>query len=296
MLLAADGPQFEVASIKPAPPPEGRGMSWGTHYDKALYTANNVALRDLLIAAFKLKDYQLQCPSWMETARFNINAKVPEGMPKEEINPMLQTLLVQRFKMEVRRERKELPAFTLTVAKGGPKLKEAEPDSNPPAPAMLDGTAPGSVSGVGGSADMAAMMARRGPPAKDKDGYPIPGKVGMSSSGSNGHTKVAGSTQPMSALVQFLSRLLGREVVDNTGLAGKYDFRFEFGGSVPMPGMARSPVMPPPGATAPAEAADPDGPTIFKALQDQLGLKLEPGKTQMDFVVIEKAEKMPIEN
>src|SRR3954469_20024566 len=105
LLLAGEQPpQFEVASVKPAPPPEGRGFSSSTHYDKALYTANNMALRDLVLAAFKLKDYQLQCPSWMETARYNISAKMPEGAAKEQTNPMLQTLLVQRFQMEVRRE------------------------------------------------------------------------------------------------------------------------------------------------------------------------------------------------
>ena len=132
-----------------------------------------------------------------------------------------------------------------------------------------------------------------GPPPKDKDGYPIPGKGDWASTSSNGETKLATDTQPIEKLVQFWSRMLGQEVVDKTGLTGKYTFRMAFSGEhAPIPGLGR-PAAPPQNSDT---ASDPGGPNIFRALQDQLGLKLEPGKVKMDVLIVEKAEKTPIEN
>jgi uncharacterized protein (TIGR03435 family) len=263
--------QFEVASVKPAPPPEGRGISSSTHYDKALYTANNVTLRELVRTAFGLKDYQLQTPTWMETTRFNITAKVPDAAPRDQVNAMLQKLLVERFKMEIRREQKDLPSYTLVVAKGGPKLKEVAPEE--PAPAT-DGASPGPTIGMG----QRGRPGMSGPPPKDKDGFPIASKGDWASTSSNGETKMVADTQPIDKLTQFLSRFLGQEVVDKTGLTGKYTFRMAFSGEhAPLPGMGR-PVAPPQSSDT---ASDPGGPNVFKALQDQLGLKLESGKIKM---------------
>jgi len=289
--VEAAQPQFEVASVKPAPPPEGRGISSSTHYDKALYTANNVTLRELVRAAYGLKDYQLQTPSWMETTRYNISAKFPEAAQRDQVNSMLQRLLTERFKMEVRREEKDLPAYTLVVAKVGPKLKQEAPAPPKPAETMTDAASQGPTIGMGRSGMGRPGMS--GPPPKDKDGYPIPAKGDWASTTSNGETKLAVDTQPIDKLTQFLSRFLGQEVVDKTGLTGKYSFRMAFSGEhAPLPGMGRPAMPPPPSDTA----SDPGGPNVFRALQDQLGLKLETTKVTMPFLVIDKAEKTPIEN
>ncbi|HJZ95225.1 MAG TPA: TIGR03435 family protein [Candidatus Solibacter sp.] len=274
------GQSFEVASVKAAPPPEGRGFTSTTHYDRALYTATNVTLKGMLMTAFDIKDYQIQCPAWMETARFNISARVPEGTPRDQINPMLQKLLVERFQIELRRDRKEMAAYTLTVAKNGPKLKETDPDSEAAntAPAIRNGTREGTEIGAGRGISAALGGARSG-----KDAFPVAGKGGFSSQTTQGRTRVAADGQPIANLATFLSRSLQHEVVDKTGLTGKYDFRLEFAADT------KAPVQP-------DGAAEPEAPTIFRALQDQLGLKLEAGRTQLDFIVIEKAEKTPIEN
>ncbi len=294
MVLAAGASaqgQFEVASVKPAPPPEGRGISSSTHYDKALYRAVNVTLRELVRTAYGLKEYQLQTPSWMETTRYNISAKVPEAAPRDQVNAMLQKLLVDRFKMEVRREEKDFPSYTLVVAKGGPKLKEAAAEQPKAAEAMTDGASQGPVIGLGGGG--MGRPGRSGPPAKDKDGFPIVSKGDFSSTSSNGETKLAVDTQPIDKLAQFLSRFLGQEVVDKTGLTAKYSFHLAFSGEhAPIPGIGR-PAAPPASSDT---ATDPGGPNVFKALQDQLGLKLETGKVRMESLVVEKAEKTPIEN
>jgi uncharacterized protein (TIGR03435 family) len=92
--------------------------------------------------------------------------------------------------------------------------------------------------------------------------------------------------------VKGLSRQLGRDVLDKTGLTGKYDFRLEYSNDGTMASPVPMPVM----AGVVRTESEPSGPTIFKALQDQLGLKLESGKAPMEVVVIDKAEKAPIEN
>jgi uncharacterized protein (TIGR03435 family) len=277
--------------VKPAPPPEGRGFSSSTNYDKALYTANNMTLRELVRSAYGLKDYQLQTPAWMETTRFNISAKVPAGAAREQVNGMLQKLLVERFQMEVRREEKDLPAYTLVVAKSGPKLKEVAPEEPKPADSATDGSSQGPRIGMGPGG--MGRPGSSGPPMKDKDGYPIPAKGDWASTSSNGETKLVADTQSIDKLVQFLSRFLGQEVVDKTGLTGKYTFRMAFSGEhAPIPGFGR-PAAPP---SNPDTASDPGGPNVFRALQDQLGLKLETTKVKMPFLIIDKAEKTPIEN
>ena len=288
---ASDAPiQFEVASVKPAAPPESGRFSSSTRRDQGRFTATNVTLKSLVMQAYVLKDYQLQCPGWMESERYDIVAKVPDSTPKEQVNAMLQNLLLERFKMTVHREQRDLPAYTLTVAKSGPKMKEFVPDPN--TPPMNDGAA----TGRGG---MPPMPPRFTPPPKDKDGYPIvSGRGGWSSSSSEGRTKMTAVGITMASLKDMLSRQLGQPVVDKTGLTGKYGFRLEYaadgmmGPPLPMPMQMRA------GASSgPVDGlSDASGPTIFRALQDQLGLKLEAGKTPVEIIVVEKADKVPVEN
>ena len=95
----------------------------------------------------------------------------------------------------------------------------------------------------------------------------------------------------MATLVRMLSGRLGRPVLDKTGLMGKYDFRLEFAAD-----QSQAPVFGGgDGGGAPLPAADPSGPSIFTAVQEQLGLKLESGKGPVEIIVIQHAEK-PSEN
>ena len=291
---AGDAPlRFEVASVKPAPPMDPRNFSSHSGPSPSRYSATNTTLKVMLRQAYQIKDYQLQCPGWMETERYDVNAKAPEGTSSKQVWAMLQNLLLERFQMTVHREQRDATIYILTVGKNGHKMKESAADPEPPPATEATGTAP--------------MIPPRpmGPPPKDKDGYPILSRSGWASSSSpDGLVKLIASRQTMSDLIRLLSNQLGRDVVDQTGLTGKYDFRLEFGGSGRMlPGMPPMPPFVQPGAaasTAPAsDVSDPSGasgPTIFGALQDQLGLKLEAGKAPREVIVIDKAEKTPIEN
>ena len=104
--------------------------------DGAICDIGSFSLRDLIRTAYEVKDYQItgadSLGSPMDAQRFNIQATMPEGATEKQVPQMLQTLLAERFKLVIRRETKEQSVYALVVAKGGPKLKEAEPD--PPAP------------------------------------------------------------------------------------------------------------------------------------------------------------------
>src|ERR1051325_4412045 len=108
--------KFEVASVKPAPPPTGNfirmGMSGGPGTSSpGQITMENVAMRDIITRAYSLKPYQLNAPDWMTSARYDIVAKVPANATKEQVPVMLQNLLAERFKLMVHRESKELPVY-----------------------------------------------------------------------------------------------------------------------------------------------------------------------------------------
>lgn len=289
------GQTFDVASIKPAPPPTGGGMRRvgssggpGTK-DPGLFTCTGCTVSMLVTQAYDLKRYQLSAPASLDEDRFNITARVPDGATKEQFRLMLQNLLAERFKLTVHHEKKEMPAYDLIVAKNGPKLKEAAPiaaSDTPPAPPPLP-YGPGR-----------AME-------RDKDGFPIfPTRPGPSLSMSMmpGKARLKAGSQSMDQLAAMLTNQLGKPVTDATGLKAKYDFTLTFASD----GMAMGfngvpPPPPPPGGggfappAAPSEASDPM-PDIFGAVQQQLGLKLDPKKGMIDVVVVDHAEKTPTEN
>jgi uncharacterized protein (TIGR03435 family) len=282
-LLAAcaaygQSPAFEVASIKPTPRPEGGGMRVGTTggpgtKDPGRWTCENMSFSNLVSMAFELKAFELNAPAWTNDERFNINAKVPEGATKEMFRAMLQNLLIERFGLRVHRESKEMQGFELVVMKGGPKFKESEPE--PPKEAGSDQ-----------AARPPAPMMR---PSIGKDGFPVmpPGASGTIMM--NGRARQQWMRQPMESIARNLSYQAGKPVSDATGLKGNYDVSLywltESLGAAP----------PPPPEAGPG-APEVSGPNLFTALQEQLGLKLEPRKVSIQVLVVDQAAKVPTEN
>jgi len=299
-----EGPDtFEVAAVKPAAPQaQGRFMI-GTRGgpgtpDPERLTLTNVNLKQILANAYDVKQYQIQGPSFLDTDRFDITAKIPKGATKEQARIMMQNLLVERFKMSLHREKKEFPIFGLVVGKNGPKMKESEE-----APAAVaggaDGPPPPPPPPPGGHLEMG------------RDGFPkMPpgaGRGGIMIMMMNGRFRMQANGQTMKGLADMLSNHLGRAVIDETRLTGKYDFTLDY---APEEGQMRGPMgmlpMPPqqhadvpaagPGAgPAPAGPAD-SGPNLVTAVQEQLGLKLESKKGPLDLIVIDRIEKVPTEN
>jgi uncharacterized protein (TIGR03435 family) len=274
---------FEVASIKPAAPQAmgrmqmGGGGGPGTP-DPGRIRFTNMPLRMLIMRAYDVQSFQVSGPSWMDSQHFDVIAKVPHGATKEEARMMLQNLLADRFKLKLHKESKEAPIYHLVVAKGGIRMKEASQTAAAPA------------EDAGGPPP--------GPPLRGKDGLlrTPHGQLGIQGM-RNGRMRMRGDAVTMARLTDILSMALGRPVVDKTGLTGAYDVTLDFSSE----GMGPGPKGPVAGAGGgnPAEApgdSDDSGPTIFTALQSQLGLKLESRKGAVDLLIVDSVEKLPTEN
>jgi uncharacterized protein (TIGR03435 family) len=277
---------FEVASIKPSPPPDGRGMRVGGtggpgSKDPGRWTVQNMSLSNLVTMAYNLKRYEYSGPSWLDAERFDITAKVPEGATREQFRQMIQNMLRERFGLQVHREKKELQGYDLVVAKNGPKLSESVPE--PPQP---EGTGRGTAS----------MPGPPGPPRLDKDGFPeLPPGRGSMMIMMNGRARSRQHESTSEQIANMLANQLSKPVTDATGLKGKYDFTLTWS-----TGNGMRAVPPPPGGGPESPLANmPDtdsGPTIFGAVQEQLGLKLESKKVTIELVVVDHIEKIPTEN
>lgn len=121
------GQEFEVVSVKP-----NKSLDNGSHLhsDQGRLTAENVSLRSMIVTAYGMKDFQVEGPDWLSSARFDIAAKFPEALPNDRekynagLRAMMQKMLEERFKLGVRRDRKTFPVYGLTVGKSGIKFQE----------------------------------------------------------------------------------------------------------------------------------------------------------------------------
>jgi uncharacterized protein (TIGR03435 family) len=265
-----DTPKFEVASVRRAAPPQpGVGVRDGARggpgtADPGQVAYTNLLLKDLLLTAYGVKSYQLAGPDWLGTERYDVIANIPPGATKEQFPRMLQDLLVERFKITLHHETKDLPLYDLVVAKNGPRLKpwQEKPDAEAVPPQT-----PGS------------------PPSVGKDGFPVVQPGHFVSTTVNGRVRIAASKFPISRLAGMLANQVGRPVLDKTGLAGLYDYTLEFSPESLASGLAAA--APPP---------DQDALSLFTAVQEQLGLRLEQKKGPVDVLVLDHVDKTPTEN
>jgi uncharacterized protein (TIGR03435 family) len=286
--------QFEAASVKPSPPPDGgrmmlvNGRGGPGSNDPTRLRFTNASLAQIVTHAYDIKNYQLTAPDWLNQQRFDIEAKIPTGATKEQANIMLQNLLAERFHMVVQHGSKEFQGYDLVLAKGGHKLKLSSPEdaafdqSQPRAPG-----APPPPPALGADGRMQL-------PKQDRPGL----MVMMRMSPKGAITQLNARAQSVNQLLNVIANQLSRPVNDGTGLTGKYDFQLEFSGDMPM-GMGGMPPPPPPGGgTNPPDAASPEdiAPALPTALQQQLGLRLESKKITLPTITIEKAGKTPTEN
>ena len=296
---------FEVASIKPAGPLDPAAIMSGKAHigmkiDSARVDIGMFALSDLIRTAYKLKSYQLVSPDWMNgisAQRWDIMGKMPPGTNKDQVPEMLQTLLAERFKLEFHKETKEHSAYVLTVAKSGLKMQEAPPD---PDPAKAEPPAPGEgPKAPAGNDNTQVKVTQTGDGATVTVGGGEAGPMKMNM-GPNGMHMEA-EKMPMDGLVEVLSKLVDKPIVDETGLKGKYKVALDIT-MAEMMQMARAagapiPANMPGGGAGPAEAAsDPSGGrSVFNTVK-ALGLNLEAKKMPIEIIIVDKCEKTPTEN
>ncbi len=305
---ASSAPGFEVATIKPAPPLDPAKIAAGQLHVGMKTDAGRVdvgffSLADLIRTAYRIKPYQLSGPDWMSSQRWDIIAKIPEGVSADQVPEMLQALLADRFKLVIHRASTEHSVYALVAAKGGAKLKEAEPD--PPAAATPDheGATPSDGKAmVVGSGDSEVRIARSpgGRGATIASGKFGQMKVGM---GEAGAIHMEFSKMKMTDLADMLSPFADRPVLDMTELTGAYQVTLNLS-MEDMMKIARSAGMGmgmmtggPSGdpSRSPADAASTPTNSVFMAVQ-QLGLKLEPRKAPVETIVVDHLEKTPTEN
>jgi uncharacterized protein (TIGR03435 family) len=257
-LVAAQGPQstdrptFEVASIKPNNSGESRNGADAAPSGRV--TVTNMTLYNLVRNAFELQAHELvsgeRMPSWIASQRWDIVAQGPplkDPSSRQLLRQMLRNLLVDRFKLNARRETREVPVYALVYARSdrqlGPQIRPSALDCAAQiAAARAPGTARGSVQQCG---------RRVGP------GY------------------IATFGTPLMDFATALSTSAGRFVIDATGLTNRFDLELKWN---PEPGTTD--------AGAPA-----DGASLFTAVQEQLGLRLEARRAPVNVLVIETAER-----
>ncbi len=294
---AAGAPKFEyeVASFKPNKPGNTTGgFRIGMSYPPDGFSAQNVTIQMLITQAYGIQPYQLSgAPDWLNTERFDVDAKMdaPTAEALQKLTPdernetrrrMLQALLADRLKLAVRSDTKELPVYNLVIGKNGSKLKESKPDDPATAPA------PGGPGAPVPSGGRNAVSFSTGGGGGFRGG---PGTV-MSVGGRGGEQSISANSVPISTLIRMLGTPLGRPVLDKTGLTGKYDISLKW---VPDESQVLTPPGGGPDGAIPPPLSDVSGPSLFTAVQEQLGLKLEAGKGPVLMIVIEHVEK-PSEN
>ena len=318
-------PSFEVASVKVAEPPKPdaqgrlfvmRGCRGGPGTsDPGTLTCDNTPLKQLLVRAYDLKNYQVEGPAWLDTDGYDIVAKVPSGTTKEQFNLMLQSLLAERFKVTAHRETKTLPVYALTVGKNGPKLKEvdaatlvASKAAAVAAPAPARGGAllappppPGAIGMSYSTSVPVGAMGRVGMPAMAKGPN---ARMGMMINNGSMVRTLSGYIT-MTQLVGSLSNALNRPVLDLTELTATYDVDLTWvpdGNDMMMPAMTSAMPMAAgmarggDGGREPADAASEPGLNLPQALQATLGLKLDPRKSPAEVLIVDHADKIPTEN
>jgi uncharacterized protein (TIGR03435 family) len=237
---------------------------------------SHVPVALLLRQALQKADYQMVgAPGWIATERYSISAKAPDGTPPAATTVLLVNLLKDRFQLATHLETREQPIFDLVMARAdarpGPDLKRTSAECQ----AIIEART---------AAAKAAAGAPAGPPP------PLPPMPGPNDPLPCGFLRspaglVASSGRTIAQLVSTLSDLVGRPVIDKTGLTGMYDvtLKFAYEGRIPGP-IGLLTVGPPP-------AVDADAPSLAAALQEQLGLKLEGARGPVEVVVIDKFEK-----
>lgn len=234
--------EFEVATLKLSPPPQGDriNINLGTAANGRV-ALTNATLSDCLKFAYGIAaDGQLVAPDWARSVRYDVVGQAPAPTPREELLIMLQKLLAERLKVVSHKEQRELAYLAVVQARGGSKLR----------PATLD----------------AATLA-------------------VSPAAPNIRGRIVSARMPMSILALLLSRFEKQTVLDRTGLDGFFEVKLEW---TPERDLAS------PTGTRPAISNE--APSLFAAIQEQLGLRLESRKGPMEVLVVDSAERTPADN
>ena len=249
-------------------------MVFGRQIDSAQVRFTQTSLRDFIRIAWAVRDYQIEAPSWLASARFNVSAKLPEACTQKQVPEMLQALLAERFALKVHRGSKDLPVYALVVRGDNLKIKESpgeQPDEHganlPEQVRLAGGGGRGGIVDYGGGSYFA-----------------LP------------HYRMEGRKLAMNVFAALLGAMADRPVIDQTGLSGRYDFDLELTEDDYDAITIRA-------AISIGEAQSPKDLQQLAAVGDplprvlrSLGLDLKPGKGRVEVLIVDDVRKDPREN
>jgi uncharacterized protein (TIGR03435 family) len=246
-------PAFEVASVKPT---NVSGTALVMLYPGGRLRATNFSLQGLISRAWHLQGDQVEGgPNWIRSEGFDIEAKAEGNPPAEQIWLMLRTLLAERFALRVRTETREFPVYELVVARNDGAL----------GPTLRTASGTNCISANPSGLPLAPFDINRPPCGA------LYSPVG----------RWTGRGVPIASLVSALARVAGRVVIDRTRLNGRFDVDLQWTDVAVL-------LQPDSGLL---EAPSGDGPSLFTALREQLGLKLEARRGPVEVLVVEHAER-----
>jgi uncharacterized protein (TIGR03435 family) len=249
------GPRFDVASIKPSAP-AARNTSIFFPPGGRLEVVN-MSLKEMIANAYNIQPFQISGgPGWLDSAHYDISAKAQAARKQDDVLVRLQSLLTERFHVTFRHETHEGPVYALVMARKDRK----------PGPQLLPAREGGCT-----RFDPANAFA--------VDSLKLCGNFEL---GPDGLTLVSA---PIASLTPRLARLLGRPVVDQTGLTESFNIHITWS-----PDQFFAMQLPPNG-----QPQDPTGPSIFTVFREQLGIELKSQRGPVEIFVVEHAEK-PSEN
>ena len=252
--------RFEVASIKRNNGDAQKAFVLQRFLPDGGFEGFNATLGSVIRLAYGLQDFQMVGgPSWVNTDRFDIQMRGPRGAVESEAPRRLQSLLAERFALKAHREKRDLPIYALVLARAdrslGPRLRRSQFDAEK-------------------LKEQDAKLLRENPATF------TPLQCGLAAGRRLGS---CGST--LAELATRFPMYVGRIVVDRTGLTGAYQYDLRFGDQ-PIPGAG-----PGGGFPFPTTPPDPDAPTLFTALEEQLGLKLVPQTAPVEVLVIDHVQQ-----
>jgi uncharacterized protein (TIGR03435 family) len=275
----AFAPEFEAVSVKAVEPGlrELYSMRGGPGTNEpSRIQFNRVTLVQLLMRAYDVWPDQVKGPDWIREREYNVAAVIPPGVSPEQFRVMLQRLLAERFRLRLHRESAEREAYELVLSGAEAKLRRWRPTNDEPAET---------------DAGVFPDLGRDGWPALPaKARLPI-GYLVPNPSGTVTRLAFRGSIPdlltPLTAAVRLARGGIGDRprVLDRTGLTGEYEIRLEFAS------------VPPPNVTSPGDKDPSRAPSIFNALEQQLGLRLQKfDNVSVDVLVVDEANAIPAEN
>ena len=252
---AAKQVAFEVVSVKENH--SGDGAQTLSITPDGSYRVTNATARMFIRQAYRVQDFQIiGPPSWTDVDRFDVTAKSPTGVDVAAVPGMLQALLQDRFALRAHNEMREMPIYALVLDRA-------------------DGSLGSHIARTPSAAAAECVARRSSRAAPDRsDGKPC----GISIAGGN----IVAGDATLSQLLGLLSPMVGRTAVDRTQLAGTFDYTLSW---APDQFQDRT------GSPDRERPIDPDAPSLFSALQEQLGLKLESTKGSVSVLIIDHVEK-----